>query len=331
MPQQEAPEFRERLTTILDSAKKLEPGLEDADYLAKAMDDLRTAFNSRLLRQIETGDPYSDWTDYSHGDVLFETKRPRDDQDWHLTKSGLVLMNLGSPHNYESYNTADGSLKTTLIPFGRHDLTAHPEGMMHSEGESLILNDGERVLYQKQAIPDGIFQFHYHPWGFVVIHGSEVWLNGNILLTDQLSEEEHYKENEGGIIVRRNMGNVYEFYQNNRHFLAADEGQRNDLWLATGVGVVTSQNTEGNGVDYYLNEEHLVHRERHEPMKPHSHGVVFVENGERSTRLVLNGTRTLYEGKLAGFKSYKDGVVVHRKKPSTRSTYEFVFQKSEKS
>lgn len=320
--------FQEKFGKLGDEAKKLRPGLGDAEFIKKTLEEMRAGFNAQLLGNVETCDPYADWVDYEDGDVLFESKKPIDDHDWNLTKNGLVMLKslLRSASGFEFYHTALGSSKTMTIPFEWPNYIPHPEGIAHYDGGSLILNKDERILYrQPEGIPAGISDFGYHPWGFVVSHGSEVWLNGNILLTDRLDEGEQYKVNEGGIIVRRNPG-IYEFHQNNRHFLAADEGDRNDLWLATGVGVVTSQNAN-EGVDYFLNEEHLTHRQKHEPMKPHSHGVVFVENGERATRLVLNGEKTLYEGKLAGFKSYKDGVVVHRKKSSTRSTYEFIFSK----
>jgi hypothetical protein len=321
-------DFREKFGEIGEETKKLRPSLGDAEFIRKTLEEMRAGFNAQLLARVETGDPYADWVDYKDGDVLFETKKPIDDRDWHMTKSGLIMLKalVRSASGFEFYYTVRGSSKTVTIPFEWPDYAPHPEGVIHKDNGSLILNKDERVLYSWPAgIPGGISDFCYHPWGFLVSHGSEVWLNGNILLTDRLDEGEEYKVNEGGIIVRRNPGN-YEFHQNNRHFLAADEGDRNDLWLATGVGVITSRNVK-EGVDYFLNEEHLTHRQKHEPMKPHSQGVVFVENGERSTRLVLNGKKTLYEGKLTGFKSYKNGVVVHRKKSSTRNTHEFIFSK----
>lgn len=322
---QEGFSFQEQFGKLRDEAQKLRPDLNDAEFIRKTLEEMRAGLNAQLLGQIETGDPYAGWVNYEDGDVLFETKKPVDDQDWHMTKNGVAIFKTLS-NSYELYDTTRGSSKTMTIPWKCHEYTAHPEGIAHYDGGSLILNKDERVLYrQPEGIPACISDFGYHPWGFVVSHGSEVWLNGNILLTDRLDDDEQYKVNEGGIIVRRNPG-IYEFHQNNRHFLAADEGDRNDLWLATGVGVVTSRNAK-EGVDYFLNEEHLTHRQKHEPMKPHSHGVVFVENGERETRLVLNGEKALYKGKVAGFRSYKDGVVVHRKKNSTRSTYEFIFSK----
>lgn len=337
MPKKGNTNFREAFPEVVEAAKKIPVRLGDVEQMVTELDELRAWYNRQLVGQIETRDPYADWFKYEHGDTIYETKKLIDDPDWHMTKKGLVVRtdrnyrtgNGGSEPDrkstFQMFDSRSQSAESLVLPFQGSAHTHHPEGIIYKEDGALILNGKSYAFHD----PQRDYEFQYHPWGFIVQMDNEVWLNGNILLTKSLDDGEEFKIHEGGIIVRRNT-HPYEYRQNDRRLLASDKmSTRNDLWLATGPGVLTTESVT-NGFDYYLNREFLTHRDKCEPMKPHIKGVVFVENGDCDTKLVLNGADTLYEGKLVGFKSYKDGVVVHRKKPSTRSTYEFVFHNGER-